>query len=318
VRVLIVTHMWPPASRPEHMIFVRDQVDALRREPGVDVEVRRFQPGAWSYGRAALSLWRAAGRGGFQIVHAHYGLSGWSALTAGGPLVVTFHGTDLRHRVVGPLSRLLARLVSLPAAVSASLARERLPGAGARRRVMVLPCGVNLERFHQRDRRQARAALGLDPLRPYVLFAADPKRAVKRYDRALALTEALPDVELLTLQRVAPDDVPNWINAVNAVVVTSDEEGYGLAALEALACDVPVLSTPVGVAPIALTGLDGVLCAPFELERWLEALRPHVAHDDPRIAGRERAELFSTRRMAQRVLAAYREPAPASTSHQRS
>jgi hypothetical protein len=76
VRVLIVTHMWPPASRPEHMIFVRDQVDALRREPGVDVEVRRFQPGAWSYGRAALSLWRAAGRGGFQIVHAHYGLSG--------------------------------------------------------------------------------------------------------------------------------------------------------------------------------------------------------------------------------------------------
>ena len=300
------------------MIFVRDQVDALRRLPGVEIEVRRFQPGAWSYPRAAVSLWRAARRGGFELVHAHYGLSGWSALTAGGPLVVTFHGTDLRHRVVGPLSRSLARLIPLPAAVSTSLACKWLPGAGRRRRVAVLPCGVNLDRFGQRDRREARAALGLDPLRPYVLFAADPSRAVKRYDRARSLIEALPRVELLTLQRIAPDDVPNWVNAANAVVVTSDEEGFGLAALEALACNVPVLSTPVGVAPIALTGLDGVLCAPFEPERWLEALRPHIEHDDPRIAGRERAQLFSTERMAQRVLAAYRELAPASTSHQRS
>jgi teichuronic acid biosynthesis glycosyltransferase TuaC len=317
VRVLIVTHTWPPESRPEHMVFVRDQVEALRRQSGVEVEVRRFEPGALSYLRAALSLRRAARRGSFEIVHAHYGLSGWSALTAGGRVVVTFHGTDLRHRTVGAMSRALARLVSLPAAVSASLARDALPGAGTRRRVAVLPCGVNLDRFDQRDRREARVTLGLDPRRPYLLFAADPARRVKRHDLALSLAAALPDAELLTLQGIAPDDVPGWVNAVNAVVVTSDEEGFGLAALEALACNVPVLSTPVGVAPLALTGVDGVLCAPFELERWLEALRPHLAHEDPRIAGRDRAQLFSSERMARRVLAAYRELAPASTSHQR-
>ncbi len=62
--------------------------------------------------------------------------------------------------------------------------------------------------------------------------------------------------------------MPLWINAANAVLVTSDYEGFGLAAIEALACDVPVLSTPVGIAPYALGGLRGALCAPFELERW--------------------------------------------------
>jgi teichuronic acid biosynthesis glycosyltransferase TuaC len=317
VRVLIVTHMWPTASRPEHGSFVRDQVAALRREPGVEVELRGFEPGTLSYLRAGWSLRRAASRGGFDVVHAHYGLTGWSSLTAGARLVVTFHGTDLRHRIVGPASRALARLVSLPAAASASLARSALPGAGTRRRVAVLPCGVSLERFRELDRRDARGRIGLDRQRPYVLFAADPARPVKRHDRALALAAAFPGAELLALGGVPPDDVPLWVNAANAVVVTSDEEGFGLAALEALACNVPVLSTPVGVAPVALANVAGALCAPFDLERWREALAPHVGQEDPRIAGRARAELFSNERMARRVLAAYGELTPASASHQR-
>ena len=44
----------------------------------------------------------------------------------------------------------------------------------------------------------------------------------------------------------------DWVNAANAVLITSDNEGFGLAAVEALACDVPVLSTPVGIAPTLL------------------------------------------------------------------
>ena len=308
MRVLVVTHMWPSDSRPEHGAFVRDQVEALGREPGIEVEVRHFPPGASSYARAAWQLRGAARSGGdFDVVHAHYGLSGWSALAARSPrLVVTFHGTDLQHRLVGPLSRTIARVAALPAVVSRSLA-VRLPRRGLRGRAAVLPAGVELRRFAPIERETARARLGLDPRRPYVLFAADPARPSKRYDRARQLCERLPGAELLALGGVSPGEVPLWINASNAVVVTSDYEGFGLAALEALACDVPVLSTPVGIAPLALAGLKGALCEPFELERWLDALRPHVEAPDPRLRGRARAELFSSERMARRVVVAYRE-----------
>src|SRR5436853_621616 len=107
-------------------------------------------------GRRPRPARRRYRRGGPDATHAHYGLSGWSALGAGAPhLVVTFHGTDLRHPIVGPLSRLLARFVALPAVVSASLAREAMPGAGARRRVAVLPCGADTERFRPMERREA-------------------------------------------------------------------------------------------------------------------------------------------------------------------
>ena len=76
--------------------------------------------------------------------------------------------------------------------------------------------------------------------------------------------------------------------------------------LEALACDVPVLATPVGIPPEALAGVPGTLCAPFDAEAWRAALAPHLAGADPRVDGRARAETWSTDRMAARVLEAWR------------
>jgi glycosyltransferase involved in cell wall biosynthesis len=306
VRVQIVTHLWPTPSEPEYGAFVETQVEALRRREGIEIDVRSFPRGALSYLRAAWALRGSARRGKFDVVHAHYGLSGWSALAAGASrIVVTFHGTDLRHPVVRRLSRLLIRLIALPATVSSSLARAALPGAGRRRAVAVLPCGIEMGRFRPLERAASRSRLGLDPSRRYILFPADPARAVKRHDRAAALAAGFPDAELLTLRSVPPDDVPLWINASNAVLITSDSEGFGLAVLEALACNVPVLSTPVGIAPLVLDGVEGALCAPFDARPWGELLASHLGEDDPRVEGRTRAALFSSERMADRVLAAY-------------
>ena len=169
----------------------------------------------------------------------------------------------------------------------------------------MLPCGVDLERFRPLARAQARAELGLDPQRPYLLFAADPARPEKRHDLASALAGDL-GVELLTLGGVDPARVPLWVNAANAVLVPSEREGFGLAVLEALACDVPVLATPVGIHPEALEDLPGTLCAPFEPARWRAALEPLLSAADPRVEGRARAERFSAPRMAERVAAAWR------------
>src|SRR5687767_8397523 len=84
VRVQVVTHMWPSEERPEHGIFVRDQVEALRRLEGIEIDLKVFPPGASSYLRAAWKLRSSARRDRVEVVHAHYGLSGWSALASRG------------------------------------------------------------------------------------------------------------------------------------------------------------------------------------------------------------------------------------------
>jgi glycosyltransferase involved in cell wall biosynthesis len=225
--------------------------------------------------------------------------------------VVTLHGTDLAHPRSRAVTLAALRFMDLVAAVSEPLARE-VPRAAVRAEVAVLPCGVDLDRFRRLDRDAARATLGLDPLGRYLLFPSDPARAEKHYDRAAAVAG---DVPLLVLRDVDPREVPLWVNAADAVLVPSEREGFGLAVLEALACDVPVVATPVGIAPSALDGVAGTYCGAFELDAWRAAVAPHLAHGDPRVEGRAHAEPFSSDRMAARVVAAWRAlatPPPAS------
>lgn len=305
--------MLPDAAHPERGSFVRDQVAALRALDDVDVELFEFAPGPRALAGAAAELRRRfrtrsggpAQDGAPDVVHAHFGLTAWPALAVPARArAVTLHGTDLRHPRTRLASIAALPLMDLVAVVSDSLAAE-LPSARLRRRALTLPCGVDTARFHPIARRSARAALGLPEDEPCVLFAADPSRTEKRHDRALALAlEA--DVPLLSLGGVEPDAVPLWVNAANAVLVPSEREGFGLAVLEALACDVPVLATPVGIHPQALAGVPGTLCAPYDAAAWGAALAPHLRSDDPRVAGRARAEAFSAPRMAERVRDAWR------------
>jgi teichuronic acid biosynthesis glycosyltransferase TuaC len=301
LRALVVSNMYPSPERPALGVFVRDQLEALQRIPDLDVQSFTFDPGGLAYVRAARALRRAVRGQRFDIVHAHFGLTAWTALAApGGARLVTLHGRDVYHPISNRVTRAALPFMTLTAVASAALGR-----ALGRRRVVILPMGIDLGRFRPIPRAEARAALDLDPARSYLLFPFDPDRADKRVDRARALAQAT-GADLLCLGDVDPARVPLYVNAVNAVLVPSDREGFGMASLEALACDVPVLATPVGIHPLALRGIDGCLCAPFEVEAFRAAAAPHLEASEPRVHGRARAALFSADRMASRVAAAWR------------
>jgi teichuronic acid biosynthesis glycosyltransferase TuaC len=305
MRALIVTNMYPSPAHPARGSFVRDQVRAIERIGAADLELFTFDSGgAGPYLEATRALRRRYRGERFDVVHSHFGLTAWPAFAVRARAhLVTLHGMDLTH----PRSRAITlgalRFVDLPAVVSEQW-RDRVPAWAVRRRLAVLPCGVDLERFRPIPRPDARRALGLDPEARYLLFPHDPGRPVKRYDQAVALAG---ETQLLTLGQVEPERVPLWVNAVNAVLVTSEWESLGLAVLEALACNVPVLATPTGVAPQVLAGVAGAHCGAFDLATWRRALEPHLLAEDPRLDGRPHAEPFSSDRTAAAVVAAWRE-----------
>ena len=303
MRALVVTNLYPSERYPARGSFVRDQVNALRRLSGLELELFTFGSlGPSAYPRAAADVRRRYRGTRFDVVHAHFGLNLWPALAAAGSAhAVTLHGTDLAH----PRSRAITLaglpLMDLVAPVSRALELS-LPRWSVRHRVAVLPCGVDTGRFQRIDRSDARRQLGLDPVGPYLLFPASPGRAEKRYDRAL---EIAGDTPLLVLDEIEPSQVPLWVNAANAVLVTSERESFGLAVLEALACDVPVLATPVGIAPEVLPDIKGTYCAAFDRTVWRTQLEPLLSDPDPRVAGRAAAEVYSADRMAERVYRAW-------------
>ncbi|HXR31933.1 MAG TPA: glycosyltransferase [Solirubrobacterales bacterium] len=307
MRVLVVTNFTPDDAAPQRGRWVRDQVDEMRRQ-GLDAEIFEFPRGRYEYAPATRRLRRFLKGARFDLVHAHYGLAGWCARLAGArPLVVSFHGTDVRHWLVGPMSRRLAWRADLVAGVSRALfgTEDKRPGLPLVPGSVVLPCGPDLRRFHPLPQVESRRQLGLDGDGRYLLFPANPNRPEKRHDRAAELAAAC-DAELLSGGSIEPAQMPLWVNAANAVLVTSDYEGFGMVTVEALACDVPVLSTPVGIAPYALKGIVGTLCAPFDVDIWAAATKPLLDSPDTRVEGAARAASLSAARMAERTIVAYR------------
>lgn len=301
VRALIVSNMYPSEAHPALGPFVRDHVEALRRQPDVEIELFVFEPGGTgAYLQAAARLRRRRER--FDVVHAHFGLTAWPSFAARARVhALTLHGTDLAH----PRSRALT-LAALPFVdliAGAQPLLDRLPRWAGRRPTAAVPVGVDTARFRPIPRLEARERLGLDTAGPYLLFPADPARPEKRYDRAEAVAGETP---LLALRDVPAEEVPFWVNAANAVLVPSEREGFGLAVLEALACDVPVLATGVGVAAEALANIGGTYCGPFDATVWRELVEPHLSASEPRVEGRARAERFSTDRMAAAMVEAWR------------
>lgn len=306
VRVLVVSNMAPDATHPERGGFVRDQVAALRRVDGLDVALDEVPPGA--YRTAARDLHRRHRGTRYDIVHAHFGLTAVPALAVRARRRgVTLHGRDLRHSTTRPVTLAVLPTQRLIGLASPDL--DALLPRAFRGRARSLPVGLALERFGRTPRPEARRALALDPAEDFLLFPYGPDRRVKRVDRAreLAAAAGLP---LRTLGGRPPEEMRSWLNAATAVVVPSEHEGFGLAAVEALACDVPVLATPTGAHAETVGAVPGCLCAPWDREAWLAALRPHLAAADPRVPGRPVAERHGTDAYAARLVAAWRALLP--------
>jgi glycosyltransferase involved in cell wall biosynthesis len=302
MRVLIVTNMYPTPAEPAFGSFVKEQVDDLRGL-GLDVEEVMFDGRARSteYGKAVGAVRRAARNGSFDVVHAHYGLSGAVAALARTrvPLVTTFHGSDYE----GPawqrwVSTVVARRSS-PIVVSES-GRRRLFVRGA----AVIPMGVDTALFTPIEQGEARRRLGWDEAGRYALLAGargNPVKGAPLFDAAVA---QVPGLEGVTLEGLARPDVALALNAADVLVVASVREGSPLTVRESLACTTPVVAVPVGDVPTVLAGLPG--CAVVERDAGALAHGIRAALDtgrDPSL--RQRAEETSRIAVVRRVVDVY-------------
>jgi glycosyltransferase involved in cell wall biosynthesis len=305
MNVLVVTNMYPTDAEPWFGCFVEEQVEDLRAL-GIGVTVLPFdgRHDRGNYLRAAGELRRLA-RGDFDLVHAHYGLTGAVALAQRRlPTLTTFHGSDTGYvRWQARVSWVVARLTTPIFVEAGGAERLGLPGAA------VLPMGVDTGRFRPWDRGAARAELGWDLERPYVLFPAsreNPHKSPELFDAVVEEAgRALPGLVGVALGRRSRDEVARMMAAVDATIVTSRFEGSAVVVRESLACNTPVVSVRVGDAPTVLAGLPGCeVC-----ERDPQALAAAVARALPHKGSpllRRRAERSSRPRVAERLVEIYR------------
>lgn len=290
-------------SRP----FFEEKVQELERN-GVSCTV---VPVPGSRGRTPAAYLRFQGRvlrqalgSEFDLVHANYGLTGPTAIAQPTrPVVLKLWGSE-PHTNYWPVVEASAALADAVVVVSERMA-DRLD-----RPCHVIPNGIDTELFSPMPTEVAKADVGWALDARHVLFPYDPARSLKNYPRAESVVAAVDDlldtdVQLHAVHGVAHGRFPTYVNAADALVLTSDHEGSPTAVKEALACNLPVVSVDVGDVAAQVAGVRNAhVCRSDEelVERLAEVLESGERSD-----GRERAEEFGLRRTGQRILAVYEE-----------
>jgi teichuronic acid biosynthesis glycosyltransferase TuaC len=257
MQVLYFTNMWPSSERPGFGAFVRAQAESVK-SLGVEVDVLAMLGGhpAVRYGRGLIELRRRLRQKRADVIHAHYGYSvALASMQSETPVVGSYCGTDL----YSPRQRLLCSWAGRRIAVPI-VKNEEMKQFLGRRDTVVLPNGVDLSVFRPGDRAVARRELSLSEDETYVLFPYHPGRPEKRHALAVEALRTFQrstgrSASLLVVHDRERDVYLRYLQAADAMLMTSAWEGSPNAVKEALACDIPVVSTPVGDVPDLVKGL---------------------------------------------------------------
>ena len=314
-----MTAIWPTADHPEFGSFVRSQVKALR-DFGIDVGLLVLQ-GRWRkfiYLKGVPQLRSRLRAQQFDLVHAHYSFVGVVARTQWRvPIVLTYHGSDLQgtpdsdgryplsERLVAAGGRAFAECVDAVIVQNDAMARRLRRGD-----VHVIPHEVDLNLFAPVDRARARAELGLDPQRPYVLFASPPHRPNKNFPLAEAAVRIVrnrcPDVELVVVHREPQPRLALYMNACDVLVFPSRVEGSPNIIKQAMACNLPIVASRAGDIPELIAGTEGCHLAGFDAQEFA-ALVSAELDQRRRTAGRGAMARLAPERVAARLAGVYEQ-----------
>jgi glycosyltransferase involved in cell wall biosynthesis len=210
------------------------------------------------------------------LIHAHFGYCGWLALLGCKlawrrvPIVMSFMGDDLlgspynehgdleRFSVIAAhWNRSLASSYDQVICKSQEMADRILPVVAH-----VVPNGVDFSVFCPLDSIASSEQIGISPTKLKVLFPGNPENPRKGHGLAKAAVEVAKsilraDIELIPLWGVKPDQVALYMNACNAMLMTSQIEGSPNVVKEALACNQCVVGVPVGDVHQLLNGVEG-------------------------------------------------------------
>ena len=285
--------------------FFEDEIRSLERE-NVSCTVLPV-PGSegrtpLAYARFQAGIWRQTVGSEYDLVHAHYGLVGPSALAQPRrPVVITLWGSEL-HTRFRPLIEAATARADAVIVVSERIA-EMLDQP-----CHVIPHGIDTDLFRPMPTEEAKAEVGWDPDKKHVIFPYDPGRSLKNYPLAESVVETVDDdldvqVELHAVYGVPHERFPTYLNASDALLLTSDHEGSPNAVKEALACNLPVVGLDVGDVPELLAGVRN--CHVCGSETELARRLAEVLDSGERADARERIEELSLERTGQKIRAVY-------------
>ena len=277
MRILFITS--GNSKKFKIMPFIKVQGQSLAKE-GIDVKYFTINgKGIEGYLSSGLRLKKYLKKNKFDIIHAHYTLSGWSALigitgTCNTPLVLSLMGSDTYGEFIDKnkikfssrLNTILTYLIQPFVDRIISKSKNINKFVYLKNKSHIILNEIILNKFYPANN-SFRSELKLDNNKKYILFLGDKTNIRKNYYLAARSVQYIndPDVKLIAPYPITHIEVYKYINSVDVLLLTSFAEGSPNTIKEAMACNCPIVSTKVGDVNYLLNGLDGCYIADFDI-----------------------------------------------------
>jgi teichuronic acid biosynthesis glycosyltransferase TuaC len=271
--------------------FIKSQGESLVK---AGVEVQYFSvkgKGIWGYIKNAKYLRTFLKKNPFDIIHAHYTLSGWTAVVSfpKSPIVLSLMGSDVYGEYIGEnkikfLSKYLTILTYLiqPFVKSIICKSKHIQGfVYLKKKSHVIPNGILLDKIVF-NKHGFKEELGLSSVKKHVLFLGNKSEARKNFqvvEKAINLINSV-NICLLSPYPVSHDMVIKYLNSVDVLVVPSFMEGSPNIVKEAMACNCPVVATDVGDVRWLFGNEPGYFITGFEPEEVAGKIKMALAFSE--------------------------------------
>lgn len=240
--------------------FIQVQIDSLS-DMGVKVSLFRVVGGGIrGYWHNLWKLRKKIQQDKIRIIHAHYALCGYlawlAAIGTSCKVVVSLMGNDMKYT---HLNHFCAEKVWAKTIVKSQEMAQRLYVND----VVILPNGVDLQQMTLLDKDEAKSICGFRTDRKYIIWCSQIDREEKNFALAQQAVRALNDdcVELVPLQDIKHKDMNVYMCAADILLLSSKHEGSPNVVKEAMACNLPVVSTNVGDVAWLSKGVEGMYIA---------------------------------------------------------
>lgn len=263
MKVLHIAAGLPSKERPHHQPFIKSQIDSLIKH-GVECDVYEIRSyiSKIEYFKSIRALKKILAEKKYDLIHAHYSYCGITAYYASisTPIVLSLMGSDLLgtpdfsgHQTVrGKVDKKIAKFAANKAdhvIVKSKRMRDEL---NCKTPVSVIPNGVNLGIFKPIPIEEARNVLGFEKDNFLILFLGNKNLPVKNFNLAFSSFQLFKQrvnnekIKFINPFDIGQTQVVEYMSAANVLLLTSFWEGSPNVVKEAMACNLPIISTDVG------------------------------------------------------------------------
>lgn len=303
MKVLIVCS----ANSGKIMPFITEQGDELVRQ-GIEVDYFPVKgKGLKGYLKNLKSLKMKINSGNFQLVHAHFGLSGALAvLQRKLPVIITFHnGETLTFK-----ANFISSLASLFSTYNIYVAKHiyELTFFKRKNKSVVIPCGINLSDLEIIPFEDAKKIMQLPDNKINILFGGGFTNLRKNYPLAKAAIDLLPEnnINLIELKGYSREEVTKLLCACNLMLLPTKSEGSPQIVKEAMACNCPIVATNVADIAEITANTQGCFITGFEPSEVARAI-DNAINFNKRTDGRSKMSKYENSVIVGEIIEIYKK-----------